>query len=174
MKVYFFAPRNEQNQFAPYYQIINHALDDYGYKNILPSTTKAIPYQKMLKLLKESDINIFDCSLPNSSTGFQISKSLEFNKPTIALYHHDASPEFVSAVFEEKFLSGSYNKDNIKTVLHSLLKKAQLLADKRFNFFISPSLLNYLNMMSHEFGMTKSTYLRNLIIEDKKKRRIDD
>lgn len=173
MRVYFFAPQNDQSKLTPYHQIINATLDDYGYKNLL-SSKKPVPYQKMIKLLKESDINIFDCSHPNSSTGFQISKSLEFNKPTIALYHHDFVPEFINSIFEEKFLSGPYDKENLRTVLHTLLKKAQLLADKRFNFFISPSLLNYLNHMSHEFGMTKSTYLRNLIIEDKKKRRIDD
>ena len=173
MKVYFFAPQIEQTQYIPYYQIIKNTFDDYGYKNLLPSQ-KTLPYQKMIKLLKEADINIFDCSMPDSCTGFQISKSLEFNKPTIALYQNTSPPSFIDSINEEKFLSASYNKESVKNVLHSLLQKAQLLSDKRFNFFISPSLLNYLNLMSHEFGMTKSTYLRNLIIEDKKKRRIDD
>jgi len=173
MKVYFFAPQNEQNRYAPYHQIITSTLDDYGYRNLI-SLKKSVPYQKMIKLLKESDVNLFDCSLPHPSTGFQISKSLEFNKPTIALYHHDSTPEFISSIFEEKFLSSSYDKENLRTVLHAILKKTQLLADKRFNFFISPPLLNFLTLMSHEYGMTKSTYLRNLIIEDKKKRRIDD
>ena len=173
MKVCFFAPQNEENQYAPYYQIVTDTLDDYGYKNLV-SLKKAVSYQKMIKLLKESDINIFDCSVSHSVIGFQISKSLEFNKPTIALYHHDTTPEFVHTIFEEKFLTASYNKENLRTILHAILKKAQLLADKRFNFFISPSLLNFLTHMSREFGMTKSTYLRNLIIEDKKKRRIDD
>lgn len=173
MKVYFAPPKNKQNKFALYYPVVEKTLEECGYKNIVPSG-KELSYQKMMKLLKESDANLFDCSTPDSLTGFQISKSLEFNKPTIVLYH-ESSPECITSIDEEKLLPGAFkNKEGLKTILLSLLKKARMLADKRFNFFITPSLLNFLNLMSHEYGMTKSTYLRNLIIEDKKKRRIDD
>jgi predicted DNA-binding protein len=60
-------------------------------------------------------------------------------------------------------------ENTLDQVIRDAVEKAQSLADKRFNFFISPSLLSYLNKASKEEGVTKSTFIRNLINDYKRK-----
>jgi predicted DNA binding CopG/RHH family protein len=47
----------------------------------------------------------------------------------------------------------------------ALLDHAREKRDKRFNFFISPKLLEFLEKTSNGDGITKSKYIRNLIVE---------
>jgi len=126
-------------------------------------------YKRNIKWIKESDVNIFECTLPSLSIGYQIEKSLQYNRPTIILYLKDNIPYFLVGSDEEKLIVKTYNEKNILDVLSSAITDAKYLSDKRFNFFISPSLLNYLNKVSHEMNITKSTFIRNLILEHKKR-----
>jgi len=62
-----------------------------------------------------------------------------------------------------------YTKENLAQVVSDVIEDAKHSADKRFNFFISPSLLSYLEEESKKFDMTKSAFIRRLILEHKKK-----
>lgn len=126
-------------------------------------------YQKKVLELQNSDICIFECSTHSLAIGFMIQKSLEFNKPTIVLYYKDNTPDFLTGIEDDKLIVRSYNDDDIDKVLTTALDEGQNVRDKRFNFFISPKLLAYLENTSRKNGVTKSTFIRNLILEHKKK-----
>lgn len=126
-------------------------------------------YEKTISNIKAADINVFECSFPSLGLGYQVEKSLQLNKPTVILYQKGHTPHFLLGIDEDKLVLKVVNMDNITGSLESAVKEACDKADKRFNFFISPSLLTYLEKASKTNGITKSTFIRNLILEHKRK-----
>lgn len=120
-----------------------------------------------LKMLQKADICVFETSINNLIIGFLIAKSLELNKPTIILCSKNDS--FFKKLKNEKLVFQRYdNQKNVEKKINQAFKKAQKLRDRRFNFFISPDLLNYLEQESRKLGITKSMLIRQLIIKHKK------
>lgn len=128
-------------------------------------------FNETIDTIKNSDINVFECTMPSLGIGFQVEKSLEFNKPTIVLYLKGHIPHFFAGTENEKMLLKEYTAENIEKILTQAINDARHLADKRFNFFISPFLLTYLETTSKKEGITKSTFIRNLIHDHMKKKK---
>jgi hypothetical protein len=63
----------------------------------------------------------------------------------------------------------NYNHTTLRKALQETFSNANRFRDKRFNFFISPDLLNYLEDTSKRMSVTKSTFIRNLIKEHREK-----
>lgn len=126
-------------------------------------------YKRKIVAIQESDICVFECSVHSLSIGFVIQKALDFNKPTIVLYHENDIPHFLVGAMDEKLIVKSYTDSTLKKVLESSLVTASEVRDKRFNFFIRPELLTYLEKASKDLNVTKSTFIRNLILEHRKK-----
>ena len=183
MKVFFSASRQGRQYFDIYYGRISSFLKKEGYENInkelmtkdsglfnkklktLGIKANNLFYKSMLDKVHHADICIFECSFQSLTIGFLIEKALEQNKPVIAVYLEDHQPSFLTGLKDEKFQLIEYNKKNLIDLLKDGIKKADLMTDKRFNFFISPTLLTYLNKVSKQLGITKSTFIRNLIEE---------
>lgn len=131
-------------------------------------------YNQKIDAIKKADICIFDVSAHSLSTGFLVNVALDLQKPTIALFYGDMSPYFLSGVENEKLIIQSYTEKNVKKVLRDLLDQAREKRDKRFNFFISPKLLEFLENTSNAEGVTKSKYIRNLIVEHMRQNKAAD
>lgn len=187
MKIFFTASQRGKEKFTKYYQVIENEIKRLGY-NLIEDDLLTIKsndfysqfkendqeshikfYRDELKRLQDSEINIFECSFHSLSIGFIIEKSLELNKPTIVLYHKEYRPLFLSGVEDEKLIVKSYTEKDLARTLKNALNEAQDQRDKRFNFFISPRLLQYLEKACKKEGCTKSYFIRNLILEHKKK-----
>lgn len=187
MKVFFTASHRGKVTFGKQYQIIHKLLVDLGYKHLSDSLVSQDTEEyyntltkggaegfvkentRMLKNIKDADITIFESSFPSLGIGYLIQKSLEANKPVVALYLKDHKPTFLTGIQDEKFQLLEYSESNLESKLTDAMEKAQSLADKRFNFFISPTLLTYLNQAAKEEGVTKSTFIRNLINDYRRK-----
>lgn len=186
MKVFFTASLRGQTEYGKLYKEIFNELSSLGYKNLDEEIFRLPPnyydtmekqgrqafidlYQRKIKAVQDADICLFEGSLPSLSIGYLIQKALDFNKPTIILYFEDNTPQFISGIDEEKLIVKQYKEKNIKTVVKEAVEEARHLQDKRFNFFISPDLLNYLEKASKSEDITKSTFIRNLILNHKKK-----
>ncbi len=180
MKVFFRAPVRSKSIHNTYYKKIYDILEKSGYhlidKYLLESSTKQHYskleeggeedfYNETIKNLKHSDINLFDSSSPSLGIGYQIEKSLEFNKPTVVLYLQDKTPHLFAGIKDEKLILCKVSFNSLEKVLTKALIEAQHASDKRFNFFIRPSLLTYLESASKKEGITKSTFIRNLILD---------
>ncbi len=186
MKVFFTASLRGQDEFGKFYHAIFKDVELMGFKNLddeilkLPASYyESIQkqgkhafidlYQRKIRAVQEADICIFEGSMPSLSIGFLIQKALDFNKPTIILYYDKNTPQFISGIDEEKLIVKQYLEKDLKEVLKAAIEEAKHLQDKRFNFFISPDMLNYLEKASKAEGITKSTFIRNLILNHKKK-----
>ncbi len=192
MKVFFTASMRGQKEFREYYEKIYHTIEELGYTQlddeVITSRRTAFYdklekegrnayiqlYKRSMQALHEADICIFECSVHSLSIGFVIQKSLDFNKPTIVLYYKNNLPHFLMGAQEEKLIVRSYTEHTIKKVLKETLKDARERKDKRFNFFITPKLLHYLEKISKEQGVTKSKFIRSLIFEYMKKNPLEN
>ncbi|MFA5137108.1 MAG: hypothetical protein WC489_07025 [Patescibacteria group bacterium] len=187
MKVLFTASQRGKKLYLPYYKEIAKSIQQLGYTllddDLLTLETDEFYsqfedggrqalidfYKNELKKIQKADINVFDCSFGSLSIGFIIEKSLGLNKPTVVLHYKDNAPFFLAGAEDEKLLISSYDDHNISAVVQNILDSASELRDKRFNFFISPELLNYLEITSKKQSITKSLFIRKLILEHRNK-----
>lgn len=184
MKVFFTASQRGKKQFGKYYEIIAREIRKLGYDLIQDDllTTKTQEfyrqfgnqakqiqyYREELEKIQDAEINVFECSFHSLSIGFIIEKSLEFNKPTILFFHEQYEPLFLKGIIEEKLFVKKYNDKTLSQEVKKVLDEAKTMRDKRFNFFISPKLLAYLEDTSNKMGVTKSRFIRDLILHHKK------
>lgn len=190
MKIYFTSPIKDIDSIKPFLKEIYQIISKLGYAHaddfLSRLNNKEDFYSKLeeggkeaheqyfndtINILKNADINIFECSIPSLGVGFQIEKSIAYNKPTIVLYYSKHKPHFIAGTQNEKLFIREYNDNNLSSVLEDTIDEARHASDKRFNFFISPSLLTYLEEVSTKAGITKSAFIRQLILEHKRKRK---
>ncbi len=182
MKVYFTAPEDGKRLFSGYYKRIYRILQEFGGQHVDDSViapfdinlahqleigdadTYAQIYHRHLKCLKEADVAVFECSFTSTALGVLIEKALELGKPTIGLYYDNNPPHFIMAIHNPKFIVKSYDDDNLSDTISLSLQSIKHNMDRRFNFFISPDLLEYVKTQSVSRNITKSAFIRELIL----------
>ena len=107
-------------------------------------------YLHVLKCIKKADIVVMEISGHSVSMGFILSKAIEENKPVIAMYTGDMNPVFVKGIVNSKLILVEYNKKNLEQVISESINKAKCLVDMRFNFFVNPRILNYLDWVAQK------------------------
>ena len=186
MKVFLVGTNRGEGELIKYYQLIYEEIRKLGYSHlsdfvVTPTNDfqekmkegreKHIQfYNEMINDIQLADICIFEASTPSLAVGFLIQRSLEYSKPTVVLYYKDNLVYFLSGIEDEKLIKVSYDEKNYKQVIKKALDHAREKRDKRFNFFLSPKLLTYLEDVSNDQGVTKSKILRDLIVEHMRKR----
>lgn len=118
--------------------------------------------------MTKADICVFETSYQSLACGYLIDKSVESGKPTIVLYKENI-PHILSVIDDEKLIVKNYDEKSLKKILKATLEHAREKRDKRFNFFLSPKLLSYLENTSTSQGVTKSKVLRDLIVDHMRK-----
>jgi len=191
MKIYFMAGMRGQGKYIEVYELIYKYLEELRYqvidKVVLEKKSSEFYkelekggdvafqnfYTRVMNNIKSADVNVFECSIPSLGLGYQVQKSIDFNKPTIVLYEGENLPHFLAGSQDDRFIMKKYTQDNLKKVLEEALEEAKERSDKRFNFFISPKLLSYLEETSKDEGITKSMFIRNLILEHMKAKKVN-
>ncbi|PIZ66503.1 hypothetical protein CO051_04025 [Candidatus Roizmanbacteria bacterium CG_4_9_14_0_2_um_filter_39_13] len=182
MKIFFTATYEGEKDFGKYYKLLYKELELLGYTHLDDEAitityeeyvdrmaknrdARVSNYQKKMKYIQDADICVIESSAHSLGNGFIVQKSLELSKPTVVLYYKDNTPFFLSGVEDEKLIVASYNDKNYSQVLKKTLEAAREKRDKRFNFFLSPKLLQYIDDASKERGVTKSKLLRDMILK---------
>jgi len=134
-----------------------------------PLKVKKENYIQSVDSVKKADIVVMEVSGHSMSMGYLISKALEMNKPVIALHKKEHIPVFIKGIDDSKLIISEYFEDNVEEVMEKDLKKASSLIDVRFNFFVNPKILNYLDWVAQKKMLPRSVFLRNLIEREMKK-----
>jgi hypothetical protein len=185
MKVCFVASIKNKDANIKYYEEIIRILKETGDKvscdHVIGTTQTKLDslnedervkfHKNVIDQVKKSDLVVAEITSQSLSVGFLISMALDLSKTTILLYRGDSKPNIISTLEEsDKLLVGSYsNQDDIEGVLTGLLDKAKGKSDVRFNFFVSPKILNYLDWIAQKRMVPRSVFLRNLIEREMKK-----
>ncbi len=186
MKVFFTASQRGKKYFGEDYKKIYDYLAKFGYDHVDPMIMEVTEkefykkldekgydqhhwlYNNFLAQVKKASIIIFESSLQSMTIGYMIDKALELGKPVIILYKKDHLPYFLAGIKDDNLQLVEYTEKNLDLKLKKALEQAKQMVTTRFNFFISKSMLVYLNETSKELHITKSTFIRNLINDHKK------
>lgn len=181
MKIYFSASISQMSpQVKQNYQMIVKTLEDFGHSVIADHVLgrgsdsyedqderESLSVQrKLTKWKKQADLVVVEVSNKSFGVGQEIALAVASNKPVIALYNSSKEPHILRDAGTELILLTKYNETNIKSVLKQALDYSSEQQDIRFNFFISPTLIQYLDWVSKTKRVPRSVYLRKLIEED--------
>ncbi|MFA9288355.1 MAG: CopG family transcriptional regulator [Weeksellaceae bacterium] len=181
MKIFYTATYQGKDQFGAYYRQIYDEIKKLGYTHLDDEVVRitydeyvnkmnqgrAIQvknYQETIDFIKNADICVLETSAHSLGLGFIVQKSLEMGKPTIVLHYDEYPPYFLQGIEDEKLIIKSYDEKTLKKAVKDVLQEAREKRDKRFNFFLSPKLLDYLDKASKVEGVTKSKLLRDMIL----------
>ena len=181
MKIYFSASISSMDSKAKAnYVLIVKTLEDFGHNVIADHVlmrsdngydgqeeNESLSMQrKLTKWKKQADLVVVEVSKKSFGVGQEIAQAVASNKPVIALYNCQKEPHILTDSGTDLILLIKYDEQNIKNVLQQALDYSSEQQDIRFNFFISPSLIQYLDWVSKTKRVPRSVYLRNLIEED--------
>ncbi|MCX6817161.1 MAG: hypothetical protein NTZ93_04825 [Candidatus Beckwithbacteria bacterium] len=181
MKVFFTAsPRGKKKDLNQNYQRIYELLEKLGCVHLSDFIKKVEPkefslsteeerienYKKTVKIIKEADLIVLETSLHSLATGYIANLALDLGKPVIALHAEKRKPYFLLGIQNEKLQVVEYSLSSLKDVLKNAVEYAGEKIDTRFNFFISPTIGNYLNWIAKHRKLPRAVYLRKLIEQD--------
>jgi hypothetical protein len=184
MKIYFTAAISAMDKYAENYRKIVSLLEKAGHQiksdHILGANIgdilgeddeKKIEYYKnFLKWLNSADAVIAEASFPSTvHIGHEISLALEKGKPVVVLYTKSKMPVFLQGVKSDKLFLLEYSLDDLGQVIDDALEDARDQMDVRFNFFVSPKIVGFLDWVAKKKKMPRAVYLRRLIEQDMEK-----
>jgi len=181
MKIYFSAAIVQKEQFGPAYEEIVAALTELGHTVFQDTTTVSLQdaitksdddrvayYKQVVQWISQSDVVVLEVSFPSTlHIGHEISLALEKGKPVVALYQRGFEPSFFLGKEDDRLFWSDYQPGDLKKSLAFLLDSAVDLSDTRFNFFISPRHIAYLDWIVQHKKIPRSVYLRQLIEADR-------
>jgi len=183
MKIYFTASLRGKKEFGENYVKIVHLLEEEGYSvysdHILKTNFVDIEnqdkdevrkaYRKLGEEIKKSDIFVAEVSTQSLSVGHEISEAMNMNKPVVVLYMGDHRPSLLFGADYDKLQIIKYDNDTLGTQLAKAIEEAKQHSDVRFNFFVSPKILTYLDFVAQKRMIPRSVFLRDLIEREMKK-----
>lgn len=127
-------------------------------------------YQALINKIKKSDLVVAEVSTPSVSVGHEITEAITLNKPVILLRLEGGNRAMLlEGMSDVKVQNISYNKDNLVVLLGKAIEEAKKNMDVRFNFFVSPKILNYLDWVAQKRMVPRSVFLRDLIEKEMRK-----
>jgi len=189
MKIYFSAAIYAKDKYGKYYDQIVKTLESLGHTVQHDQITGAdfddlksrfsertagedVFYKKVLKWINLSDIVVIEASFPSSlNIGHEITLSLEKGKPVVVLYKRGFDSIFLNGIHSDKLFLVEYTDENIIETVKDSIDYAKDQSDTRFNFFLPPSLMSYMDWISEKRKIPRSVYLRELIERDREKNR---
>ncbi len=186
MKVYFAASVHGRTNYNESYLTIVKTLKNLGCNvyadHILKTDVNEIDkqsseeirkvYKNLLDKIKEADLVVAEVSTPSVSVGHEVTEAVNLNKSVILLNIQGGNRAMLlEGLGRDKVQSISYTKENLEELLKKAVEESKKNVDVRFNFFVSPKILAYLDWVAQEKMIPRSVFLRNLIEREMKKDR---
>lgn len=184
MKVYFTSSLRGKKEFGQAYRHIVKLLKESGFKVYADHILKTDPtkpstqsheeavkaYKHLNNLRNKSDLLVVEASYPSLGVGHEISLALDANKPVVVTYKQGNSPRLLEGTQDDRLFLISYKtKEDLDGKLVKAVNKAKNQMDVRFNFFVTPQILSYLDWIAKTRKVPRAVHLRRLIKEDMKK-----
>ncbi len=184
MKIFYTCSYLGKKEYQKYFDIVLRAIEATGvevispekgnYQDVLePAFKKKLKDEKIIhseairKGILISDAIIIEASHEDFQLGYEAAFAVENKKHLLCLSVNENFSEKMKC----RYLEGAkYNEYNIEELVENFInyvKKEQL--SERFNLFIAPTQLSYIEKKSKEEKINKSEYIRKLIDEDRKK-----
>ena len=176
MKVFFEFSRKGLVTYGKEIKFIKDFIaENYSYTHDLYESSKDIKtlpkniYKKLNDYISDADCIVIEGSVISLSIGFVLTKSIELGKPVLFLIREDArntKNRFVESINSKLLINEVYNNTKeIEPILTQFFKTNPYIKT-RFNLVLYRKLDSYITKRSHEFGISKTEYLIDLIQKD--------
>jgi hypothetical protein len=122
--------------------------------------------------VKNSDAIFAEISHASTSVGYLISLAAQAGKPVVCFYNGEQKPHLFNTLEEQndKFVVVQYSKlEDLDKLVPEMVEFVHEGQDTRFNFFVTPKHINYLNWIAKTRKIPRSVFLRKLIEEEMRK-----
>lgn len=185
MKIYFTASLRGKGEYGENYRNIVRAIENLGEKLVSDHITKndfekvaaqdmeeaKSSYSQLLNWIKKADVFVAEVSTQSLSVGHEITEAMNLNKPVVLMYLAGRRPTMLFGSGYEKLQMVEYDEKNCQTLMAKAIEEAKKYADVRFNFFVPPKILAYLDWVAKKRMIPRSVFLRNLIEREMRKDR---
>ena len=178
MKIYFSGSAYYHKEYLSAYTKIKKVLLDTG-ATVLGNITELHPeefngwtdeirvsnYRQILNWIDQCDFAVMESSYPSTiHVGHEISLLTEKGKPVIALYKKEHKPKMFVSGEDVKIIWVEYRDESeLENKLSEAIESAKKNMDIRFNFFITPPMIAYMDWLSEKKRIPRSVYLRGLL-----------
>ena len=183
MKIFNTASWYGRKKYLKYYNLVLSAIEKTGveliatekgnYKEILSGAEKAklpterlIHYEAIRRGILSADAVIIEISNEDFQLGHEATLAIQAKKPVLCLSVHE---DFSEKINNPYFFAAKYSEYTVEEIIEEFIKRCQKRQlSERFNLFISPNEVQYLEKTAADRKMNKSEYLRSLIDKDQK------
>jgi len=183
MRIYFTASLRGKKEFGENYSEIVRILTKLGHKvfseHILKYDQPGIGnlsdeeakrnYVRIITEIKKAEIVVAEVSTQSLSVGHELTETMMLNKPMVMLYVGERKPGLLFGSNYDKMQIVQYTPGKAEEVLEKAVEDAMKYVDVRFNFFVSPKILTYLDWVAQKRMEPRSVFLRKLIEKEMKK-----
>jgi len=185
MKVYFSASTVYKSQFEVVYQKIVDYLQHQGHEVFEVVLSEHLPsvsgisahsvkqwFREWSAYVRECDFAVIEGSYPSTiQIGFEVGMILARGKSVVLIFQEGKDPVFINQLYSSRLIRSAYTESNVIEVISWCLEEVKESIDRRFTFFISPTIDEYLSEMMKKEGISRSSYIRQLIEKEMEKKR---
>lgn len=185
MKIFYTASYSGKQKYQGFYNLVLRAIESTHVDLISPEKgnylgvlspqerlklkgKKKIHYEAIRRCILLSDAVIIEISNEDFQLGHEATLTILNKKHVLCLSVHE---DFGEKIRNRYFHGAKYNEYNIEELVENFITFVQTdKLSERFNCFLSPGQIHYLEKKSKENKINKSEYLRRLIDEDRQGR----
>lgn len=184
MKVYFLGSLSGIRKYKNIYEKIISILEQKEHKVYCEHILEVNPedvttldedarkkyFSKMRRNVLSSDFVVAEVSHPTPNIGYEIAFAVENEKPILVLHDKESNVfPILLGNSSDRLVIKTYDSEDLEKVISRGIKALKDKMDIRFNFFISPEIVRYLDWVAKVKRVPRSVYLRDLIEDDMKK-----
>jgi hypothetical protein len=132
--------------------------------SINESDFKYVHDTSVRQAIRRNDAMIIEASYPSFRLGFEAFYALSIKKPVLVL---SASKNYAGLISQPHFFGAKYTDFTLPDIIEKFIKHIrQYKLGTRFNLFISQAQKQKLDLMSRQYHVSQSDYLRGLVDKD--------
>ena len=186
MTIFYTASFFGKKKYQKQYDLVGKAIEQFGVKVIstekvdykqaldekmrekLKDEPKLLHYEAIRQGIRMAEAVIIEVSNEDFQIGHEASLAIMEKKPVLCLSIHE---DISKRVINDYLFGAKYSEGNIKKIIQDFLAKVrQMTLSKRFNMWLYPHQIEYLEKVAKRQGMNMSEYIRKLISLDKRER----
>lgn len=190
MKVFYTASYYGKKTYQKYYDLVHTAIKTFkvelispeegNYLEVLEKETRKrlagnrelLHYEAIRQGIHLADAVIIEVSHEDVQIGHEITLALMEKKPVFVLSIHE---DFSRRIHHDYLFGVKYTKETIHGAIQDFLARVrEMRLARRFNMFLYPSQVEYLEEVAKKSGMNMSEYIRHLINIDRRSHRLDE
>lgn len=189
MNVFFTASRWGKGKYQEHYDLVRETIKAFNVVLISPEENnyhlllsneerKQFPdserlrrnwnwhYETIRRGIHWADAVVFEVSQEDFQLGHEATLAILEKKPVLCLSIND---DFSKKIHHDYFFAAIYSKKNVKPIMQDFFARVRdLRLARRFNMFLYPSQVDYVEKIGKKHGMNMSEYIRHLINIDRR------